>query len=264
MPRSSNANLSAETIAELESQFYQFLNSLTPEERKDFFSEFLTTEEKMMMYKRLALYWSLLEGYPLARIQEMIGVTHDTTRVYNKRKNTLSDHFKSLVKRISTSQVLTQPHKKEEPEMQTVVEPEAAPVVEELSQPEEPIIKEEVTVMEEVFAQKEPEEEVTSTAPVMEEKMNDITEPEIEREKKDEEEMHETDMDMQPTQTDEPMHHEHIQQEEIHSESTESMTPPQPQESEQMQNQNVEQSNENNEEEGTQKKKSGLAKFFGF
>ena len=135
MPRSSNANLSAETIAELESQFYQFLNSLTPEERKDFFSEFLTTEEKMMMYKRLALYWSLLEGCPLARIQEMIGVTHDTTRVYNKRKNTLSDHFKSLVKRISTSQVLTQPHKKEEPEMQTVVEPEAAPVVEELSQP---------------------------------------------------------------------------------------------------------------------------------
>lgn len=184
MPRSSNANLSAETIAELESQFYQFLNSLTPEERKDFFSEFLTTEEKMMMYKRLALYWNLLEGYPLARIQEMIGVTHDTTRVYNKRKNTLSDHFKSLVKRISTSQVLTQPHKKEEPEMQTVVEPEAAPVVEELSQPEEPIIKEEVTVMEEVFAQKEPDEEVTSTAPVVEEKMNDITEPEIEREKK--------------------------------------------------------------------------------
>lgn len=55
----------------------------------------------MMMYKRLALYWCLLEGYPLAKIQQMIGVTHDTTRVYNKKKNTLSDEFKSLMKRIS-------------------------------------------------------------------------------------------------------------------------------------------------------------------
>jgi len=54
------------------------------------------------MYKRLALYWSLLEGYPLARIQEMIGVTHDTTRVYNKKKNDLSPEFKALVGRISS------------------------------------------------------------------------------------------------------------------------------------------------------------------
>jgi transposase len=62
----------------------------------------LTNEEKMMMYKRLALYWCLLEGYSLAKIQQMIGVTHDTTRVYNKRKNTLSEEFKELIGRIGT------------------------------------------------------------------------------------------------------------------------------------------------------------------
>ncbi len=103
MPRSSRASLSDETIQELENQFYAFLNSLSSTDRKKFFAEFLTNEEKMMMYKRLALYWCLLEGYSLAKIQQMIGVTHDTTRVYNKRKNTLSEEFKNLIGRIGKS-----------------------------------------------------------------------------------------------------------------------------------------------------------------
>lgn len=105
MPRSSSASLTAETIQELESQFYEFLNSLEPTDRKKFFAEFLTNEEKMMMYKRLALYWCLLEGYSLAKIQQMIGVTHDTTRVYNKRKNTLSPEFKALVQKIGKNNI---------------------------------------------------------------------------------------------------------------------------------------------------------------
>lgn len=103
MPRSSRASLSDETIQELENQFYDFLSSLSHDERRKFFSEFLTNEEKMMMYKRLALYWCLLEGYSLAKIQQMIGVTHDTTRVYNKKKNMLSEEFKSLIARIGRS-----------------------------------------------------------------------------------------------------------------------------------------------------------------
>jgi len=103
MPRSSRASLSDETIQELENQFYEFLNSLSSTDRKKFFAEFLTNEEKMMMYKRLALYWCLLEGYSLAKIQQMIGVTHDTTRVYNKKKNTLSEEFKELIGRIGKS-----------------------------------------------------------------------------------------------------------------------------------------------------------------
>ena len=103
MPRSSRASLSDETIQELENQFYEFLNSLSSTDRKKFFAEFLTNEEKMMMYKRLALYWCLLEGYSLAKIQQMIGVTHDTTRVYNKKKHTLSEEFKELIGRIGKS-----------------------------------------------------------------------------------------------------------------------------------------------------------------
>ena len=253
MPRSSNANLSAETITELESQFYQFLNSLTPEERKDFFAEFLTTEEKMMMYKRLALYWSLLEGYPLARIQEMIGVTHDTTRVYNKRKNTLSDHFKSLVKRISTSQVLTQPHIKEEPVAAPQAMPEPQPqedmTPQEMTPQAEPVVKEEVTVMEEVFAQKEPAEEIAET---MEEKMEDMATKEIEMDRKDEEAIIQEEKmnELQEELKNEP------EQARSESEDSSSLLP--------SDREKVQENEEATNEDGTQKKKSGLAKFFGF
>lgn len=100
MPRRSKVELSPETISELEEQFYNFLHSLSPDETNKFFNEFLTTEEKMMMYKRLALYWSLFEGYSLASIQRMLGITHDTTRIYNKKKNEMSDEFKNLLHRI--------------------------------------------------------------------------------------------------------------------------------------------------------------------
>jgi len=114
MPRSSRASLSDETIQELENQFYEFLNSLSSTDRKKFFAEFLTNEEKMMMYKRLALYWCLLEGYSLAKIQQMIGVTHDTTRVYNKKKNTLSEEFKELIGRIGKSDMASLEETKKE------------------------------------------------------------------------------------------------------------------------------------------------------
>lgn len=100
MPRRSKVELSPETLQELENQFYSFLDSLSHEETKKFFEEFLTTEEKMMMYKRLALYWMLFEGYSLASIQRSLGVTHDTTRLYNKRKNQMTDEFKSIIHRI--------------------------------------------------------------------------------------------------------------------------------------------------------------------
>ena len=143
MPRSSTSSLSQETISELESQFFNFLDSLNSDEKKKFFNEFLTNEEKMMMYKRLALYWCLLEGYPLAKIQQMIGVTHDTTRVYNKKKNMLSDEFKSLMKRISintTPQAAAEVHEQttEQPTEQTVEQSNEQPEPAlELEQPHE-------------------------------------------------------------------------------------------------------------------------------
>ena len=112
MPRSNKAQLTEETLSELSTQFFDFINSITAQQRTDFFKEFLTEEEQLMMFKRLAMYWCLLEGYPLVKIQQLIGVTHDTTRLYNKKKNLLSREFKMLVGNIARKDFTSMPENK--------------------------------------------------------------------------------------------------------------------------------------------------------
>jgi hypothetical protein len=172
MPRRSKVELSPETIAELEEQFYNFLHSLSPEETNKFFKEFLTTEEKMMMYKRLALYWSLFEGYSLASIQRMLGITHDTTRIYNKRKNEMSSDFKNLLHRIGRDE-----------NGQTVAETVAEEEKNESKEEDEPVVVEEtITVVEEVIVKEPQNDEQEASQPVQTEEVHEQTQDEQEKE----------------------------------------------------------------------------------
>ncbi len=226
MPRRSKVELSPETIKELEEQFYTFLHSLSPEETNKFFKEFLTTEEKMMMYKRLALYWSLFEGYSLASIQRMLGITHDTTRIYNKRKNEMSQDFKNLLHRIGRDG-------NGEPMKETVVEEmetkvQDAPVV----------VEETITVVEEVMAQ-EPQKEEEMTEENKEEKHEEM------ETKAENEEVH------QPF--DKAHGGEHVEPQ-AQDEGKE----------EQMETKSEDEEEENKEDENPEKKKKGFGRFFGF
>ena len=172
MPRRSKVELSPEIIAELEEQFYNFLHSLSPEETNKFFKEFLTTEEKMMMYKRLALYWSLFEGYSLASIQRMLGITHDTTRIYNKRKNEMSADFKNLLHRIGRDE-----------NGQTVAETVAGEEKNESKAEDEPVVVEEtITVVEEVIVKEPQNDEQEASQPVKTEEVHEQTQDEQEKE----------------------------------------------------------------------------------
>jgi hypothetical protein len=257
MPRRSKIELSAETIQELEDKFYDFLNSLSHTETRNFFLEFLTDEEKMMMYKRLALYWSLLEGYPLAKIQQTIGVTHDTTRIYNKKKNTLSNEFRLLLKRITADeQVLSipsQPRMQEEqreaePTFDAVSEPE--PTESQYTEPEhveQPQYQQQPTQMESEQNTPEP----ISQMPVIEETIIQTEEeiiPSMEKESNNTSNEN-TEENVIPHI---PMEVENIEQQAVQ----------QPNEKEQ----NTEHPQAQNEEQPTEpeKKKSGIAKFFGF
>lgn len=239
MPRRSKIELSQETIAELEDKFFDFLSSLNASETKNFFSEFLTDEEKMMMYKRLALYWSLLEGYPLSKIQQTIGVTHDTTRIYNKKKNGLSHDFKLLLKRITANEeaIMAQQPTYEEPraEGMPIQQQEFTETVDEEAQPVE------VNV----------EPQLTDSMPIMEETViSEEVKPEFSNEISSNEESIPVD---QSTMDETP----HIQP--FETEDTEN------------QNQDIQATNDSETEkqnekqdEQPQKKKGGLAKFFGF
>ncbi len=247
MPRRSKVELSNETVQELENQFFSFLNSLTPQETKKFYSEFLTTEEKMMMYKRLALYWSLFEGYSLASIQRMLGVTHDTTRLYNKKKNDMSQEFKDIVHRIGRT---TEAAEHKEPEKMEAKE-EPAPAMDEPKMEQE---KEEEKIEEakEEMVMEEKNEEVPEESP-----METTEEPKMEEEKQEEMEM----------KNEEPMHAEKKEMEEEKNEETEIDRMSAQNEEERQQASESEDKNEDeNDEEnnGGEKKKKGFGRFFGF
>ncbi len=246
MPRSSRASLSDETLQELENQFYEFLNSLSSADRKKFFAEFLTNEEKMMMYKRLALYWCLLEGYSLAKIQQMIGVTHDTTRVYNKRKNTLSDEFKELVGRIGKSDMASL----EETKKEEVVEAKHEEKEEmQTMKDKEPSIDHSVNLNPDAPIETRPIDE--PMIEVHEEIKNDLhgtfEKENTSMDMKDEEKKDEFGMDPMPSFED--MH--------VKTESTEESSGLMPSDKK-------ETSDDEKDDNGDGKKKGGLAKFFGF
>ena len=245
MPRSSKALLSDETLHELESQFYSFIDSLSSDERKKFFAEFLTNEEKMMMYKRLALYWCLLEGYSLAKIQQMIGVTHDTTRVYNKKKNILSEEFKSLVRRIAKSDVIDQSTQKQ---------PEPIEETHEEQQEAEPQVVEEVIETETV-------EETVMTEPTEEEKpTEEAKEEETTEEKQTESSEEKSEAPVEDDQNNiwAVEHKDEDTEEKETEEKKEEASGMMPTESKD------EDKEASDSEEGGEKKKSGIAKFFGF
>lgn len=273
MPRSSTSSISPEVLQELETQFYQFLDSLSFDEKKKFFSEFLTNEEKMMMYKRLALYWCLLEGYPLAKIQQMIGVTHDTTRVYNKKKNQLTQEFRELIGRIKGDEEEIKETPSESIESRTSYESEST--VEE-SIPD-------TFEMPHLEAEEKPSEEAESASQTSE--SQHITPPEdfrIEtREEHDYEEKKEEfstpNLDTQNTsdETAENKEHENpffgLQEEKpepspiIHSFEESQPTPAESaQNTEQSEQTPTQTQQTSNEEEPKEEKKKGWGKFFGF
>jgi uncharacterized protein YerC len=235
MPRRSKIELSQDTIQELEDKFFDFLSSLNTSETRSFFSEFLTDEEKMMMYKRLALYWSLLEGYPLSKIQQTIGVTHDTTRIYNKKKNTLSNDFKLLLKRITANEeelMAQQPTQEEaktdeipmqQQEFAHSTQEEVQPVVEATPEPTPDGF---IPIMEETIISEEVRPEFSNETASNDESFEDNTNS-----------MDET-SHMQPFEPPIEEHHQDIQA------STED--------------------GQGKQNEEPQKKKGGLAKFFGF
>lgn len=121
MPRRSKVELTKETLNELQMHFFQLITSLNPDETYKFFNEFLTDEEKLMLYKRLALYSCLLQGYTHSSIQKMLGLTHDTTRIYNRMKNEKSEDFKNMVLKIGKiefPQTVNQPQEETQQEQE--------------------------------------------------------------------------------------------------------------------------------------------------
>lgn len=98
MSRASKAELTKDELDNLFADFTGLLSSFShPKSIQQFLEEFLTKEEKIMLSKRLALYEMLYRELPLRDIQQTLGMSDESVRVYNDKKYEKSDWFREKI-----------------------------------------------------------------------------------------------------------------------------------------------------------------------
>jgi uncharacterized protein YerC len=83
MPRISRSHLSKNQLNDVNQHFLYLISSLAnTKDVEAFLEEFLTTEEKVMLAKRLVLFMMLAKEYPEDSIKNILHFSHETIRTY--------------------------------------------------------------------------------------------------------------------------------------------------------------------------------------
>ena len=80
MPKILPHNLSAKIKKELLKEFYDFISTLDRKETEDFFHNFLTASEKIILARRLQIAKMLLQGSGPTEIRKQLGVGVSTVQ----------------------------------------------------------------------------------------------------------------------------------------------------------------------------------------
>jgi Trp operon repressor len=103
MPRASKAELSKEQLVELFSDLTSLLSSFKKTgSLHRFLEELFTKEEKIMFSKRIAIYSMLFSKVPLRQIQQTLGMSDESVRIYNEKKHERSLDFQSVLKSLGS------------------------------------------------------------------------------------------------------------------------------------------------------------------
>ena len=102
MPRKSVAPIETTELLLWKKQLIDILCRLENNNLADFLEEFLTEEEYIMLAKRLQIYSLLYRDTPQKEVQQELGVSRETIRIYNYNKNEKSNKFKSIISKTKT------------------------------------------------------------------------------------------------------------------------------------------------------------------
>jgi len=92
VPKILPHNLSKKTKRELLKDFYDFVSTLDREETEDFFHNFLTSSEKIILARRLRIAKMLLQGYSQSQVRKKLKVGVSTVQfVQNWIKDELEE-----------------------------------------------------------------------------------------------------------------------------------------------------------------------------
>lgn len=102
MPRASRARLPKDITEELSQHFAHLISTLqNAGEIEQFFQEFLTREEKMMLTKRLMLHMMLEYGYSSTHIESVLKVSRETVRVHRSVWSKGSAIYKKIIGKLA-------------------------------------------------------------------------------------------------------------------------------------------------------------------
>lgn len=101
MPRISRSRLQQKSLEEITEHFSYLISSLTKsDEIENFFSGFLTKEEKIMLAKRLVLFMMLKKAYSPQEIQATLHLSYETVRTYRDHLDLKSSAFHKTIDRL--------------------------------------------------------------------------------------------------------------------------------------------------------------------
>lgn len=101
MPRASKRKLNKEINLELTENFSYLISSLqNQKEIEQFFKDFLTKEENLMLAKRLMLHLLLDNKYKSLEIQSILGISKETIRVHKANWEKGGETYKKIINKI--------------------------------------------------------------------------------------------------------------------------------------------------------------------
>ncbi len=84
MPKVLPQNIPPKIRKELLKEFYDFISSLDRKEAEDFFNDFLTPSEKIILARRLQVVKMLLQGHKQNKVRKKLGVGVSTVQFVQK------------------------------------------------------------------------------------------------------------------------------------------------------------------------------------
>lgn len=102
MPRASKKILKKEINAELKENFASLISSLqNPKDIEQFFNDFLTKEENIMLSKRLMLHLLLENNYRSLEMQSFLGISKETVRVHKSNWEKGGETYRKIINKIA-------------------------------------------------------------------------------------------------------------------------------------------------------------------
>ena len=107
MPRVSRRVIKKEITQELDDYFVSLISTLVnPTQIRNFLNDFLTSEEKVMLAKRLMVHLMLENGYSSSQIESVIGVSRETVRTHRHIWTRGGQTYKKIIRKISKKEKL--------------------------------------------------------------------------------------------------------------------------------------------------------------